>query len=169
MKMKKKSLFSILIISLLVFSHVPNTLAEENNETIPSSRVNPIVEVKMISDDVIQIQPTASIIEMSKPIAHQAKLTNTQLGKMVKAHQKGTTWLSIVSTLVFAGGPTAPAGVATALASALAGSPNSLIAAYYSGKHAYHVSVYASGKKPSLSKITYIYYTKPNLSFRSPR
>lgn len=167
--MKKKSLFSILIISLLVFSHVPNTLAEENNETIPSSRVNPIVEVKMISDDVIQIQPTASIIEMSKPIAHQAKLTNTQLGKMVKAHQKGTTWLSIVSTLVFAGGPTAPAGVATALASALAGSPNSLIAAYYSGKHAYHVSVYASGKKPSLSKITYIYYTKPNLSFRSPR
>ena len=87
---------------------------------------------------------------------------------MVKAHQKGTTWLSIVSTLVFVGGPTAPAGVATALASALAGSPNSLIAAY-SGKHAYHVSVYASGKKPSLSKITYIYYTKSNLSFRSPR
>lgn len=38
------------------------------------------------------------------------------------------------STLVFAGGPTAPAGVATALASALTGSPNSLIAAYYSGK-----------------------------------
>ena len=151
MKMKKKSLFSILIISLLVFSHVPNTLAEEKNETILSSTVNPIVEVKLISDDVIQIQPTASIIEMSKPIAHQAKLTNTQLGKMVKAHQKGTTWLSIVSTLVFAGGPTAPAGVATALASALTGSPNSLIAAYYSGKHAYHVSVYASGKKPSLS------------------
>ncbi|UYZ01098.1 hypothetical protein OJ967_11720 [Peribacillus frigoritolerans] len=85
------------------------------------------------------------------------------------AHQKGTTWLSILSTLVFAGGPTAPAGVATALASALAGSPNSLIAAYYSGKHACHVSVYASGKKPSLSKITYIYYTKSNLSFRSPR
>ncbi|WJE49778.1 hypothetical protein QRD90_11615 [Peribacillus frigoritolerans] len=84
-------------------------MAEENNETIPSSTVNPIVEVKLISDDVIQIQPTASIIEMSKPIAHQAKLTNTQLGKMVKAHQKGTTWLSIVSTLVFAGGPTAPA------------------------------------------------------------
>ncbi|MDG4850120.1 hypothetical protein [Peribacillus frigoritolerans] len=166
--MKKKSLFSILIISLLVFSHVPNTLAEEKNETIPSSTVNPIVEVKLISDDVIQIQPTASIIEMSKPIAHQAKLTNTQLGKMVKA-QKGTTWLSIVSTLVFAGGPTAPAGVATALASALAGSPNSLIAAYYSGKHAYHVSVYASGKKPSLSKITYIYYTKSNLSLRIPR
>ncbi|WP_440971037.1 hypothetical protein ACSS6N_11525 [Peribacillus frigoritolerans] len=144
-------------------------MAEEKNETIPSSTVNPIVEVKLISDDVIQIQPTASIIEMSKPIANQAKLTNTQLGKMVKAHQKGTTWLSIVSTLVFAGGPTAPAGVATALASALAGSPNSLIAAYYSGKHAYHVSVYASGKKPSLSKITYIYYTKSNLSFRSPR
>ncbi|MEX6701458.1 hypothetical protein ABS315_17795 [Peribacillus frigoritolerans] len=167
--MKKKSLFSILLISLLVFSHVPKTLAEEKNETIPSSTVNPIVEVKLISDDVIQIQPTASIIEMSKPIAHQAKLTNTQLGKMVKAHQKGTTWLSIVSTLVFAGGPTAPAGVATALASALAGSPNSLIAAYYSGKHAYHVSVYASVKKPSLSKITYIYYTKSNLSFRSPR
>ncbi|MEC0276000.1 hypothetical protein [Peribacillus frigoritolerans] len=167
--MKKKSLFSILIISLLVFSHVPNTFAEEKNETIPSSTVDPIVEVKLISDDVIQIQPTASIIEMSKPIAHQAKLTNTQLGKMVKAHQKGTTWLSIVSTIVFAGGPTAPAGVATALASALAGSPNSLIAAYYSGKHAYHVSVYASGKKPSLSKITYIYYTKSNLSFRSPR
>ncbi|MFE4075865.1 hypothetical protein [Peribacillus sp. YIM B13477] len=167
--MKKKSLFSILIISLLVFSHVPNTLAEEKNETILSSTVNPIVEVKLISDDVIQIQPTASIIEMSKPIAHPAKLTNTQLAKMVKAHQKGTTWLSIVSTLVFAGGPTAPAGVATALASALAGSPNSLIAAYYSGKHAYHVSVYASGKKPSLSKITYIYYTKSNLSFTSPR
>jgi hypothetical protein len=167
--MKKKSLFPILIISLLVFSHVPNTLAEEKNETIPSSTVNPIVEVKLISDDVIQTQPTASIIEMSKPIAHQAKLTNTQLGKMVKAHQKGTTWLSIVSTLVFAGGSTAPAGVVTALASALAGSPNSLIAAYYSGKHAYHVSVYASGKKPSLSKITYIYYTKSNLSFRSPR
>lgn len=165
--MKKKSLFSILIISLLVFSHVPNTLAEEKNETIPSSTVNPIVEIKLISDDVIQIQPTASIIEMSKPIAHQAKLTNTQLGKMVKAHQKGTTWLSIVSTFVFAGGPTARAGVATALASALAGSPNSLIAAYYSGKHAYHVSVYASGKKPSLSKITYIYYTKSNLSFRT--
>ncbi|MDM5306188.1 hypothetical protein [Peribacillus frigoritolerans] len=144
-------------------------MAEENNETIPSSTVNPIVEVKLISDDVIQIQPTASIIEMSKPIAHQAKLTNTQLGKMVKAHQKGTTWLSIVITLVFAGGPTAPAGVATALASALTGRPNSLIAAYYSGKHAYHVSVYASGKKPSLSKITYIYYTKSNLSFRSPR
>lgn len=41
--MKKKSLFSILIISLLVFSHVPNTLAEEKNETIPSSTVNPIV------------------------------------------------------------------------------------------------------------------------------
>ncbi|MBT2616030.1 MULTISPECIES: hypothetical protein [unclassified Bacillus (in: firmicutes)] len=167
--MKKKSLFSILIISLLVFSHVPNTLAEEKKETIPSATVNPIVEVKLISDDVILIQPTASIIEMSKPIAHQAKLTNTQLGKMVKAHQKGTTWLSIVSTLVFAGDPTAPAGVATALASALAGSPNSLIAAYYSGKHAYHVSVYASGKKPSLSKITYIYYTKSILSFRSPR
>ncbi|MFA1710399.1 hypothetical protein ACDX66_01640 [Peribacillus frigoritolerans] len=36
---------------------------------------------------------------------------------------------------------TAPAGVATALASALAGRPNRLIAAYYSGKHAYHVSV----------------------------
>lgn len=69
--MKKKSLFSILIISLLVFSHVPNTLAEEKNETIPSSKVNPIVEVKFISDDVIQIQPTVSIIEMSKPIAHQ--------------------------------------------------------------------------------------------------
>jgi len=151
------------------FAHFNDTLAEEKNETIPSSTVNPIVEVKLISDDVIQIQPTASIIEMSKPIAHQAKLTNTQLGKMVKAHQKGTTWLSIVSTLVFVGGPTAPAGVATALASALAGSPNSLIAAYYSGKHAYHVSVYASGKKPSLSKITYIYYTKSNLSFRSPR
>jgi len=50
---------------------------------------------------------------------------------------------------VFAGGPTAPAGVATALASALAGRPNRLIAAYYSGKHAYHVSVYASGKKTS--------------------
>ncbi|WP_458352460.1 hypothetical protein [Peribacillus frigoritolerans] len=66
---------------------------------------------------------------MSKPIAHQAKLTNTQLGKMVKAHQKGTTWSSIVSILVFAGGPTAPAGIATALASALAGSPNRLIAA----------------------------------------
>jgi hypothetical protein len=128
-------------------------LAEENNETIPSSTVNPIMEVKLISDDVIQIQPTASIIEMSKPIAHQAKLTNTQLGKMVKAHQKGTTWLSIVSTLVFAGGPTAPAGVATALASALTGRPNS----------------YASGKKPSLSKKTYIYYTKSNLPFRSPR
>ncbi|MGM1032926.1 MAG: hypothetical protein ACQEXK_10700 [Bacillota bacterium] len=128
-------------------------MAEKKNETILSSTVNPIVEVKLISDDVIQIQPTACIIEMSKPIAHQAKLTNTQLGKMVKAHQKGTTWLSIVSTLVFAGGPTAPAGVATALASALAGSPNS----------------YASGKKPSLSKITYIYYTKSNLSFRSPR
>ncbi|MGE7650148.1 hypothetical protein ACQKM1_20525 [Peribacillus frigoritolerans] len=127
------------------------------------------MEVKLISDDVIQIQPTASIIEMSKPIAHQAKLTNTQLGKMVKAHQKGTTWLSIVSTLVFAGGQTAPAGVATALALALAGSPNSLIASYYSGKHACHVSVYASGKKPSLSKITYIYYTKSNLSFRNPR
>ncbi|MCZ0872640.1 hypothetical protein [Peribacillus sp. AS_2] len=167
--MKKKSLFSILIISLLVFSHVPNTLSEEKNETILSSTVNPIVEVKLISDDVIQIQPTASIIEMSKPIAHQAKLTNTQLGKMVKAHQKGTTWLSIGSTLVFAGGPTSPAGVATAPASVLAGSPNSLIAAYYSGKQAYHVSVYASGKKPSLSKITYIYYTKSNLSFRSPR
>ncbi|CAH0163415.1 hypothetical protein SRABI96_01012 [Peribacillus sp. Bi96] len=105
---------------------------------------------------------------MSKPIAHQAKLTNTQLGKMVKAHQKGTTSLSIVRTLVFAGGPNAPAGVATALASALAGSPNSLIAAYYSGKHAYHISVYASGNKTSLSKITYIYYTKSNLSFRGP-
>ncbi|MEW5596436.1 hypothetical protein ABGT24_23515 [Peribacillus frigoritolerans] len=87
--MNKKSLFSILIISLLVFSHVPNTLAEENNETIPSSTVNPIVEVKMISDDVIQIQPTASIIEMSKPIAHQVKLTNTQLGKMVRLIKRG--------------------------------------------------------------------------------
>jgi hypothetical protein len=63
------------------------------------------VEVKLISDDVIQIQPQHDI-EMSKPIAHQAKLANTQLGKMVKAHQKGTIWLSIVSTLVFAGGPT---------------------------------------------------------------
>lgn len=83
MKIKKKSLYSILIISLLVFSYVPNTLAEEKNETIPSSKVKPIVEVKLISDDVIQIQPTASIIEMSKPIAHQ----------------KGTTWLSIVSTV----------------------------------------------------------------------
>lgn len=65
--------------------------------------------------------------------------------------------------------PNRTAGVATALTSALAGSPNCLIAAYYFGKHAYHVSVYASGKKPSLSKITYIYYTKSNLSFRSPR
>ncbi|CAH0302291.1 hypothetical protein SRABI84_04554 [Peribacillus simplex] len=87
--MNKKSLFSILIISLLVVSHVPNTLAKEKNETIPSSTtVNPIVEVNLISDDYIQIQPTASIIEISKPIAHQAKLTNTQLGKMVKAHQR---------------------------------------------------------------------------------
>ncbi|UZD49054.1 hypothetical protein [Peribacillus frigoritolerans] len=75
-------------------------MAEEKNETILSSTVNPIVEVKLISDDVIQIQPTASIIEMSKPIAHQAKLTNTQLGKMVKAHQKGTTWLSILKVLL---------------------------------------------------------------------
>ncbi|MDM5358630.1 hypothetical protein [Peribacillus sp. ACCC06369] len=168
--MKKKSFFSILITSLLVVSNVPNAFTEEKIELTPSSTaVNPIVEVNLISEDFIQIQPTASIIEMSKPIAHQAKLTNAQLGKMVKAYQKGTTWLSIVSTLVFASGPTAPAGVATALASALAGSPNSLIAAYHSGKHAYHVSVYASGKKPSLSKITYIYYTKSNLSFRSPR
>ncbi|MDR4926640.1 hypothetical protein [Peribacillus simplex] len=70
---------------------------------------------------------------------------------------------------VFTGGPTAPAGVATALASALAGSPNSLIAAYYSRKHAYHESVYANGKKPSLSKITEIYYTKSNLSLGSSR
>lgn len=70
--MKKKSLFSILIISLLVFSHVPNTLAEEKKETIPSSTVNPIVEVKLISDDFIQVQPTA---------------------------QNGTTWLSILSTV----------------------------------------------------------------------
>lgn len=118
---------------------------------------------------MLQIQPTASIIEMSKPIAHQAKLTNTQLGKMVKAHQKGATWLSIVSTLVFAGGPTEPAEVATALASALAGSPNSLKAAFYSGKHTYHVSVYVSGKKPSLSNMTYIFLHKSNLPFKRPR
>jgi len=52
MKTKKKSLFSILI---LVFSHVPNTLAEGKNESIPSSTVNPIGEVKLISDDFIHV------------------------------------------------------------------------------------------------------------------
>ncbi|WP_155645407.1 hypothetical protein [Peribacillus simplex] len=44
--------------------------------------------------------------------------TNAHLGKMITAHQKGTTWSSIVSTLVFADGPT------VALASALVASPN---------------------------------------------
>lgn len=93
--MKKKSLFSILITSLLVVSNVPNAFTEEKIKLTPSSTaVNPIVEVNLISEDFVQIQPTASIIEMSKPIAHQAKLTNAQLGKMVKAYQKGTTWLS---------------------------------------------------------------------------
>ncbi|MGE1162723.1 hypothetical protein ACQJ0Y_05355 [Peribacillus simplex] len=163
----KKSLFSILTVGLLVVSSVPNTFAEESKkEVTPSTTaVNPIVEVNLFSEE---IQPRARIIEMSKPIAYQAKLSNAELGKMVKAYQKGSTWLNIVSTIVFAGGPTAPAGVATAVASALAGSPDSLIAAYNSGKHAYHVSVYASGVKPSLSKITYMYYTNENLSFRDP-
>jgi hypothetical protein len=86
MKTKKKSLFSILI---LVFSHVPNTLAEgKKNESIPSSTVNPIGEVKLISDDFIQIHPTASTIEMSKPIA-QSKGNN-----MVK-HRKYCTYITL--------------------------------------------------------------------------
>ncbi|MCP1094320.1 hypothetical protein M0L17_10965 [Bacillaceae bacterium OS4b] len=115
MKMKKKSLFSIPIISLLVFSHVPNTLAEEKNETIPSSTVNPIVEVKLISDNVIQIQSTASIIEMSKPIAHQAKLTNTQLGKMVRLIKRDNMVKHRKYPCVCRW-PNRTAGVATALA-----------------------------------------------------
>ncbi|MFJ7982699.1 hypothetical protein ACIQ1D_20845 [Lysinibacillus xylanilyticus] len=94
----------------------------------------------------------AAIIEVDKPIAYQGYLNNYKLGQMANLYDKQMTWLSIVNTIIFAGGVTSPAGVANSLASAIGSSPSKLRTAYDKGQYRYVVSVYANGVKPSLSK-----------------
>ncbi|MCY9549439.1 hypothetical protein [Lysinibacillus xylanilyticus] len=111
------------------------------------------------------ISTRAAIIEVDKPIAYQGYLNNYKLGQMANLYDMQMTWLSIVNTIIFAGGVTSPAGVANSLASAIGSSPSKLRTAYDKGQHCYVVSVYANGVKPSLSKIAYVYYTDQTLRF----
>lgn len=108
----------------------------------------------------------AVVVEMDKPIADVQYVSNYKLGQMIDAYNSGSTILNIVNTILYAGGVTAPAGAVNSLTSLLTGDMSALESAYYSGKHAYFVTVYASGVEPSLSKISYRYYTNSYMSFR---
>ncbi len=57
------------------------------------------------------------------------------------------------------------AGIAISIAKAFDNGPTKLQQAVNNGDNAYVVSVYANGVPNSLSKITYIYYTKQTLRF----
>lgn len=155
--LKKVAVASIGAVTL--FGGFGFSSASASSEVVENTKNNSI-------NTQIEIQPFATIIEMDKPIAEQGYISNYKLGQILNRYETGTNWLNIVNTIIYAGGVTAPAGVANSLASSLAGSPTALRSAYYSGKHAYYVSVYASGVKPSLSKIAYIYYTNDRIVFR---
>lgn len=101
------------------------------------------------------------VIELGKPIAYKRYISNYELDRMAKLYDKKVTILNIINTILIPSG----AGIATSLATAIGYNPHLLRSAADKGQHAYVVSVYANGVAPSLSKISYVYYTKNTLRF----
>lgn len=179
----KKALISILSLVLIISNFyflTPNASAATNGESFSHTTDKEKIEIVDLDKPKPQlptgplveesgetgIQPFATVIEMDKPIAYVGYLSNYKLGQMADRYDRNVTWLNIVNALLFATGAAAPAGVVNSVVSAFASSPSKVREAYLKGQHAYVVSVYASGVKPSLSKITYIYYTTKTLTFR---
>lgn len=158
MKIFKKILVSFTTILVFSSAYTLNTIAAAAHVDSSSEGIK----------TTGMIQPKAELIHVDKPIAEVRYVSNYQLGKMIEHYNKYSNWLSAVNAVILASGPSAVAGSAVAIATILGNNPEHLRAAYYQGKHAYYVVLYANGKPNSLSKICYTYYTTDTLVFRYP-
>lgn len=128
---------------------------------------NPIVidldKEQNLVNGVNGIQPLSgyTVIEVNKPIKHQGFINYASLVKMEQRQRNNMGVLDVIS----AGLLPVAGGVAVAAAKAFDNSPTKLSQAVANKQNAYVVTVYANGVKPSLSVISYIYYTKQTLRF----
>ena len=109
------------------------------------------------------IQPFSgyATIEVDKPIKHQGYLSNSVLNDLKDRQSQQIAILDVIEAALMPTG----AGIAIAITKAFNNGPTKLAEAAIRGDHAYVVTVYANGVAPSLSVITYIYYTKQTLRF----
>jgi len=160
------SFVTIFLLSIIYFSE--NSNAEENSY-VEENITHTVIEVDLdnnlslnpLNDTLIEPFNGYTVIEVDKPIKHQGYLSNKVLNDMKDRQSKQMAILDIIEAAAIPTG----GGVSIAVAKAFNSGPTKLAEAALTGDHAYVVTVYASGVAPSLSVITYIYYTKQTLRF----
>lgn len=164
-----KFITSFVTIFLLSVIYFPENSNAEENSNVEENITHTVIEVDLdnnlslnpLNDTLIEPLNGYTVIEVDKPIKHQGYLNNTVLNQM---KDRQSLQMAILDIIEAAAIPTG-GGVSIAVAKAFNAGPTKLAEAAIKGDHAYVVTVYASGVAPSLSVITYIYYTKQTLRF----
>jgi len=153
------SFVTIFLLSVIYFSENSNV---EEDSYVEENITHTVIEVDLDNNNDTLIEPFGyTEIEVDKPIKHQGYLGNKVLNDMKDRQSKQMAILDIIEAAAIPTG----GGVSIAVAKAFNAGPTKLAEAALTGDHAYVVTVYASGVAPSLSVITYIYYTKQTLRF----
>lgn len=152
------ALVSFSLLSVVYFS-INSSANELTNEEI---NVNHTLIQVNLDDSPDFAQPLAVPIEVDKPIKHVGFFSNGILVKMADRQGKQMAILDLIGTAL---GIPQTADVVISAAKVINSGPTALQNAATAGKNAYIVTVYASGVVPSLSVITYIYYTNQTLRF----
>lgn len=152
------ALVSISLLSVVYFS-INSSANELNSKEIDANHT--LIKIDL-DDSQDLVQPLAVPIELDKPIKHVGFISNGILKQMAERQAKQMAFLDLLSSVL--GVPKA-ADIVISASKAITAGPTKLQEAASSGKNAYVVTVYASGVVPSLSVITYIYYTKQTLRF----
>ena len=170
-----KKVFSVLLVFVLSIAPISATALASEKELKNDTENNKVIDIDLndLSTlegleglESIEVTTYADIISVGKPIKYQAKVPNYYLKTIIDNYGVKSNLMAVLSSVLFYKGVTAPAGLIAGLVVPISnGGIDSIKYAYARGQDMYLVQVYASGKAPSLSTISYRFFSKTPIRF----